>query len=302
VILAPEEELATLTIAITSLASWGSQPTRAGELRRAINFRCSRQQARKRKKALERAGQRTLFSAAECPYCESVVDLSGFARTPQMYCPFCEVVVTRTEAVPPGEHGYRLCDTCGYYGRQRPFTDVFVVFLVVAAMHQHQTTVMCHACMRPAAWKMLWKNLIFLLGVPIALSQLVRAYTAPVVLCRAYPGLDAANYAAHTGNFAKADDLYRRILDRAGPAAGVHYNRAVLLAGAGQWEECLEEIEAAWADCANYRPAFQLACTALQNLGRDAEAAALSGRLQPEPRPEGAPTAGGHGEAAAAQE
>src|SRR5262249_12389696 len=57
----------------------------AGKVKQRIDCLGSARRAEMRQRELEQAGKGQLFRAAECPYCQATLDLSGFPRSPEMY-------------------------------------------------------------------------------------------------------------------------------------------------------------------------------------------------------------------------
>jgi hypothetical protein len=145
--------------------------------------------------------------------------------SPQVYCPFCHTLGTMDALAGPikAEAQYRLCDQCGMYSKPRKFTIFYFYFLLVLYGFYQKETWRCPACMRPEAWKMLFGNLLFVIGVPVALVQLFRSYGGTDI-GRLFAGLDSANLKARQGNLAGAIEAYRRILTEHPVAAGIKYN------------------------------------------------------------------------------
>jgi hypothetical protein len=266
-VVATQNKPATIVLAVTK--------GRAEDLKQAVDRLCSSRWAELRQAELAKAGKAAAFRTEPCPYCQSVIDRTGFDETPQVYCSFCETVVTRGPGAPKDEKTYRFCDQCGYYGQPKAFTTFYFIFLLVVVHYQFQTTTRCNACMRSEAWKMFFGNLIFILGFPFAVVQLLRAYLGGSTFSPTFSGLDAANAAARHGRVDKADPLYEAILARAGHAAGVRYNRA-LAHRAKDAARCAVEAHGALKDCSNYTPAAELTLQALQAMGRQEEADAFS--------------------------
>jgi hypothetical protein len=262
-VVATKDQPITVAIAITS--------GKSQDLKQAIDGICSSGWARMHREEMEKNGKGALFRSEPCPYCRATVDLSGFEETPQMYCPFCETVVTRGPGAPRDEKSYRLCDKCGYYSQPKGFTVFYFIFLLVAYHFQYRTDTRCNACMRSEAWKMFFGNLIFVLGFPFALVQLLRAYFGGSTLSASFSGLDAANRAAQAGRREKARALYDAILARLPQAAGVRLNRSLMCLGAEPARAAVE-AHAALKDCSNYAPAADAAIQALAAMGKREEA------------------------------
>ena len=253
-----------LAIAITS--------GKASAIKRMIDQLGSATIAIQHKKQLEAVGKGNLFHAAVCPNCEATVDLSGYAESPEMYCLFCERIGVVDGEAKLKKNPFRLCDNCGYFSTPQRFTSFYFVFLLVVYSFHTKATIRCHACMRGEAWKMLWGNLLFILGVPFALWQLGRAYLGGASKTD-YPDLDAANHAARHGKIDKAEALYLGIIDRApSQVAGIHYNMAKASLNVNEIDGAMRAARLALAECSNYRPAAELIVQTLQSQGLRNEA------------------------------
>ena len=114
---------------------------------------------------------------------------------------------------------------------------------------------------------MLFGNLIFVLGVPVALVQLFRAYGGTDIGVL-YPGLDSANIKAQKGNLAGAIKDYRKILEKFPASAGVKFNTGLALMNQHNFDGAAKMFEASLADCSNYTPAARGLFACYEKLGR----------------------------------
>jgi tetratricopeptide (TPR) repeat protein len=197
-----------------------------------------------------------------------------------MYCDYCDSLVSRDRGVQPEtlakrERAYRCCDRCGYFSRPSEFMVFYFYFLLVIYGFRWGTSEMCNSCMRREAWKMLGANLIFLLGIPVAVYQLVRAYFGGSTLDPVYAGLDGANAAAKSGRTDKAVAKYRAMEERLGHCAGVRFNRGLTLLSANRGQDGAQALEEALNDCANYAPAYEALAQVYAAMGRTADVQAL---------------------------
>ncbi len=222
------------------------------KLHTLINKAASQRHAEARKEELVKAGKVDRFRTEVCPHCQATVDLSGFEVTPQLYCDYCDTIITRDGSGPKDAHTFQLCDRCGYYSQPKVFTVLYFYFLLVVYGWQSRQVHFCNACMRSEAWKMLFGNLIFIIGVPVAITQLCRAYFGGSARSESFKGLDGANALAVKGKADKASAIYDQIAQRVGPAAGIHYSRGLALLHAGRVEEAIVSFERSLADCGNY--------------------------------------------------
>lgn len=193
-----------------------------------------------------------------CPYCGAVTVLTEFPETPQFYCRYCEsLTTTNSPELLKEEKGLKICDECGMYSRPKGFTIFYFYFLFVVYGWWSKTTWRCPACMRADAWKMLFGNLLFILGVPIAIVQLFRAYASDSMAGR-FKGLNAANIRARAGDANGAFKLYQSIMERVPNSAGLKYNLANSLVRMKDLQKASQACELALCDCSSYAPAYVL--------------------------------------------
>jgi hypothetical protein len=239
------------------------------KLKAALSLCRSRTWAEAHREALVEQGQAQKFRSAICPHCQATIDLTGMPPSPQVYCPFCHTLGTMDAPEGPikAEAQYRLCDECGMYSKPRKFTIFYFYFLLVFYGFYQQETWRCPACMRPEAWKMLFGNLLFVIGVPVALVQLFRSYGGTDI-GSLFAGLDSANLKARQGNLAGAIEGYRRILTEHPAAAGIKYNIGLAALSKNDWAGAAEIFEHALHDCANYQPAAAALAGCYERLGK----------------------------------
>jgi len=252
-----ERNPSTVMFAVNS----GSVP----DLKQALGVARSAAAAARRKEQLTKEGRGSEYHEVVCPHCNATNDLTGFRDSPQISCEFCKAVAT-VDGAPAEEKHYRLCDECGMYSKPRQFTIFYFYFLLVVYGWSSRQTWRCPGCMRGEAWKMLFGNLIFLLGVPVAIIQLIRAYGG-TDLASMYKGLDGANLKARSGKMEAAIVDYRKILERHPNSAGVKYNIGLAFAQQNQMEAAAKTLEAALNDCGNYQPAANLLAHCYSELG-----------------------------------
>ncbi len=223
---------------------------------RHVNSSCSRAKAARRKQQLIAEDKLDAYREWNCPECQSVVDLSGREVSPQIWCPYCDILVTQNGNPPRGEVSFHTCDQCGLYAQPKPMTVLYFWFAVVAFGYQYEIRRMCNVCMRKEAWKMLLVNFLFVVGVIPSVFQLLRAYFGGSKLSSAFRELDSANAAFHKGDHMTASMLYRRILEKHPDQAGVHFNNGLAQLGMGSTEQAMESFGAALNACINYEPAY----------------------------------------------
>ncbi len=240
----------------------------AEELKKRIDLARSAAWARHHRKALEDKGLGHTFRQEQCPRCTATLILSDMPESPQLYCHFCDSLSTIDPGADPisQERDLRLCEECGMYTRPQKFTIFYFYFLLVVYGFSSRSTWRCPPCMRGEAWKMLFGNLIFVLGVPTAIWQLARSYGGSSV-GGPFKGLDTGNIKARKGDLAGALESYRTILGKVPVSAGVKYNLGMALLAQGNKEKAADSFELALQDCTNYVPAYGQLCHLLQELG-----------------------------------
>lgn len=213
---------------------------------------------------------------APCRQCGATLILTDMPETPQLYCHFCDTLTTvdPVQMPAPGEQHLRVCEECGMFSMPRKFTVFYFYCLLVVYGWRYRTTWRCPACMRGDAWKMLFGNLLFVIGVPVAIFQLIRSYGGGIS-GGAFAGLDTANIKARSGDLMGAIEIYRKILDKVPHSAGLKYNVGLALLQQGDKERAAESFRMALDDCSNYVPAFQLLAPLYDELGRTGELARL---------------------------
>ena len=240
----------------------------AAQLKSGLDHARSATWAEMHKKTLAEKGRTGAYREERCPQCDTTLILTDMPRTPQLYCHFCDTLSTDGgyETPPAGEKDLRICEECGMFARPVKFTTFYFVFLIVFYWVSHGSTWRCPACMRREAWKMFFGNLIFLLGVPVAIVQLIRSYggSSPG---GAYKGLDKANIKARNGDLMGALQIYRSILERVSYSAGLKYNIGLALLQQNDLERAAESFRISLEDCSNYVPAYQLLGPLYEDLG-----------------------------------
>jgi tetratricopeptide (TPR) repeat protein len=171
------------------------------------------------------------------------------------------------------------------YSKPRKFTIFYFYFLLVVYGFWSKPTWRCPACMRGVAWQMLFGNLLFVLGVPVAIVQLFRSYGF-TELSGPFKGLDKGNIHARKGNFEAALMQYREIMNRVPNCAGLKYNLGLALLQQGDKSSAAKSFASALDDCANYAPAYQRLRPLCEELGDAPRLAALKAQWE---TPEAAP-------------
>jgi len=231
-----------------------------GPITRAINYGLSRRVFLEQLDQAASEGLGTKCRDSECRYCRAkILSIDEYPWSPQVYCHYCDSLNTTIEVPDLGllEQEYRICPQCQMYSRPRNFTIAYFWFLIFHADISHETIQCCNDCMRPQAWKMFFGNLIGILGLPLAVTQLVRVYRDSIKR-GPFKGLDEANRLLKRGRVEKALDRYWKIIERHPASAGVLYNVALGLIAQGDYHHARETLVLALQNCANYPPAETL--------------------------------------------
>ncbi|MGB0774247.1 MAG: hypothetical protein ACPGUY_00275 [Akkermansiaceae bacterium] len=279
-VLTGEAEPTYLIIAVSGIA--------VKRLKGLIDVARSASWAKLEREELEKKGQGHLYREATCQHCHAVITLSRMAITPQQYCSFCDTLTTISNpaSAPPAEKNLRLCDECGMFSMPKKFTIFYFYFLVVVYGYRQSTTWRCPGCMRGEAWKMFFGNLIFILGVPTAIIQLIRSYGGSVA--GKFAGLDKANLLARKGRTPQALAIYRDILKRVPHSAGMNYNIGISLLETKP-DLAVDSLERALDDCSNYSPAANVLAHCYEKTGQVDklnELKAIWGEEEPEQTPQ----------------
>ncbi len=247
----------------------------ATDLKQAVDIARSGAWTEMTRKKMIEEGRGALFRSITCPQCAATLDVSEMEETPQAYCHFCETLSTVEQRGGfPNEHEFGLCEECQMFSKPRKFTIFYFYFLVVVYGWHSNVTHRCPGCMRGDAWKMLFGNLPFLLGVPTAIVQLFRCYGGKITGSMA-AGLDDANLKARKGDVLAALQGYGRILEQVPWAAGIKYNVALALLQQNEIERAAESLRLTFKDCANYAPAYPLLVGCYEELGEQDRLAEL---------------------------
>ncbi|MCA8923744.1 MAG: hypothetical protein KDD82_18185 [Planctomycetes bacterium] len=243
------------------------------DLKARLDVSRSRFWADASRKALQAEGRGHAHRERECPNCSAVLLLTDMPETPQLYCVYCKALTTADGPEQRVETSHMLCDECGLFSAPRKFTIFYFYFLLVVYGYHQRITWRCPGCMRGEAWKMFFGNLLFVLGVPVAIAQLIRAYGSSRV--GRYTGLDKANLLARKGDALAALDVYNEISSRVTPCAGIKYNAGMALVEAQDLEQAAEFFEFSLDDCANYAPAYRALIQCYANTGQHEKRLAL---------------------------
>ncbi|SFI80712.1 tetratricopeptide repeat protein [Planctomicrobium piriforme] len=244
----------------------------AWNLKLALEVARSARFARQHRDELVLRGEVENYREAHCPVCHATLVLTGMPSSPQVYCAYCDSLMTfaADHALARYERPLRLCDDCGRFSRPQRFTVFYWYFLVIESGLRAKTAWRCPACMRRQAWTMLLGNLPFVIGVPGALWQLARAYLASNP-SGPFRELESGNRNARAGKVTSALNAYRLVLERLGCSAGVKYNLAQVFMARGDRHRATEAMEHTLSDCANYDPAFEQLRRLYRQLGMQAE-------------------------------
>lgn len=231
---------------------WGTEP---GLVKRFIDRHVSQILAAEHWRQLQSDGRDHEYRERDCPACGSTIVLTGFVETPQVFCHHCEslsVVDSATEV--EANSAYGICDECGLFSQPKSYTAFYFYFLFVEYGFHVSRFWRCPACMRAEAWKMIFLNAPFIVGLPWASWQLGRSYMSSWIK-GPYRYLDAANLRCRQGRLDSAVDLYLAIVEEVPYCAGIKCNLADGFMAAGDRQRAEKLYLESLADCANYFPA-----------------------------------------------
>ncbi len=255
---------------------------KAVSVKRLVDHGLSRRRVKRSLEQLSREPGEILVREVCCPKCQAMILLEGTA-TPQFYCRYCESIITEfDEQLQQIELDYQLCSRCEMYSRPRKFTVFFFYFVVYFGGIHVDSVYCCPGCFRKTAWSMLFGNLPFLIGVPVAIQQLRHCYWG-AIRSGPFRGLHEANKYLKVGKIPAALSLYEEILQRHPLSAGVKYNIALGLARQNDHQHAVEMLELALQDCQNYVPAQQQLVETLLFLGRNEQAQTMIEKYRLEP-------------------
>jgi tetratricopeptide (TPR) repeat protein len=234
-----------------------------------INRITSKNIAENRREVLIKEGRGELCGSHECPHCQATIDLNGFPKTKQVYCDYCETIISLDGHAAANENQYTICESCGFFSQPKQFSTFYFYFLFVIWGYSHSKKYFCSACMRGEAWKMFFSNFIFVLGLPFSIVQLFRAYLGDKGdPAKTYAGLDKANLLAGSGKNQEALQAYMKISQNLHDSAGIRYNCAMSFLASDDYENASSQLESSLGLCSNYDPSFQLLYGCYDKLGQ----------------------------------
>ena len=238
------------------------------EFTNLYNRMASTGKAKRERAKLSKEGRLDEYRDHTCPYCDATILLTGYAESPEIHCEYCDGVISPRVAAEDAK-AVKVCQNCHLYDQPRKFQTFFFYFFVVFYSFGWQTKFVCNSCAKREARIMLLKNLIFVLGVPYALWQMMRVRRARVVPIESYAGLEEANTAAHRRQIDAAARLYDTVAARNGGSAIASYNKGIALLSAERFEEASSAFEEAILDCSNFSHAATMLVACMLRLERD---------------------------------
>lgn len=228
----------------------------AKDFERYLERICSRAWAAKSKAQLEAEGKAELYRDAECPECQSLVDLSGLSATDFVFCDYCDCVFrTPTREVLTAGSKYQICGDCDFFGRVRDYTEFYFYFLLVVYGWSMRRRHLCDSCAKSLFFTTLWKNSIFLLGVPSSIWVGIKAFTGQDPSLK---DLSRANKFAQKGQPLQANPIYSGLPRGLSKHPGVLYNRALGHLVGNDGNGAIDALQESLEACANYAPSLGL--------------------------------------------
>lgn len=218
-----------------------------------VNRVVSQLAAERHHQELLRTGQADQFHTVICPHCGATIDCSGAEITPYIQCVYCQTIMTRELNVISDGTIYQHCPSCSMYGRIRKYTSFQFYFLVIAYGYSYQQVFLCDTCAEKLAKRNLLVNLIFILGVPMALIMWVRALSKRDSFIKA---LDRANELAAKGNYTQSDEIYTMLLQDQPEHPAILMNQALGHFNAQDTTGGSAILQRALRACSSYAPAL----------------------------------------------
>jgi len=227
----------------------------ASELERAIDRRCARIEAQRRRAELVAAGKEDLLRIEECPACGAKVDLSGYEPTVYSYCSYCESVFSRDIARVTDGDRYRVCDECGMFDRIQQYPEFYFYFAVFFYGFSYRQRFLCDGCAHALFQKALLLNLLFLVGVPTALWVKIKSLSGRDP---DFALLTRANAHARAGRCREAAVDYAAVLQKQPNHPGVLMSQALGYLIAGDQRQAASVLKRSLKACNHYAPALRL--------------------------------------------
>ncbi|MHA2363459.1 MAG: hypothetical protein ACXAC7_05850 [Candidatus Hodarchaeales archaeon] len=231
------------------------QDAEADELKRFIDIKASKIYAEKNKARLEKEGKIDLFKTVNCPNCTAIVDLSELNESTYTYCDFCNSIFAETTKIISNGDDYGTCSECHMYGKIQGYTVFHFYFLLLIYGYRHEKRYLCNTCALKVAKKTLLTNLLFLLGIPSALSMWIKARKK---IDPEYLPLIQANRKGSDGKFRESDPLYEKIMIKFPDHPGILYNQARAHLIGRDSEQGIHYLKKSLDACSNYYPSIKL--------------------------------------------
>lgn len=201
-------------------------------------------------------GKAAEYRSCDCPDCLTRVDLSGLPVTEFVHCPTCDGIfyADGNGQLTAGD-SYRCCEECDLFGHVRAQAEVYRYAFIVANRWSYRRRHLCDSCGWRMFSQMLWRNLLFLVGLPATLLVPLRLMRGRD---RRMRGLAGANRLALAGRVAKATPMYERMRQKLPEHPGLLYDEAVARLTAGDSTGAFDVLQRSLEACANYAPSHRL--------------------------------------------
>lgn len=228
---------------------------KATDLELFIDRISSRYLADRHRKELELAGKGREFRSVTCPHCDATVDVSLLNKTPYTYCRFCDTIFQENGNLQTVGRDYRLCDECGWFGRVQGYTEVYFYFLLIVYGFSWKRRHLCDNCVNYVFWKVLLKNLLFVLGIFPALWMKLRSLWGHG---QQLQNLAKANALGKKGKNDQAEVIYAELHDHYPKHPGLLLNQGFGYLQSGDRQRAWHFLEATLRSCSNYGPAVRI--------------------------------------------
>jgi hypothetical protein len=223
----------------------------ARKLKQILDRTLSVQQAKLRHESLGEAGKADLFRATQCPQCGAAVDLTDYAVSPHVFCPYCESFFTETGEVLTSGDEYQICSKCGLFEYVQGYTEFYFYFLVVVWGYSVKDLFICRHCVRGVFRQMLLGNLLFILGLIPTIQMWLKMSKARDPRL---PQLTNACALVKRGRYEEAAPIFEGLHAAMPGHPGILLNQAIGHINGDDYEGAAAIVEESLVLCANYEP------------------------------------------------
>ncbi len=205
------------------------------------------------------------FRHVRCPICEVMLDLTPYRDTPLIYCEYCDNIFDKHNNILAGTDRFGICPECHYYNHLGSHLETHFYAYRKERAARSESHYQCDSCTSRKADETMWKNSLYLVGLP---SSLFNRFKASSNQNPAYPELTQAIRLAQEGKFESqhsrygskvgSNELFHIMTLRNDGHPGVHYNFALSLMAQDNHEEAARQFQKSLNACSNFKPTLDL--------------------------------------------